>query len=73
MLQACEQNAVCLMPCVRRLRKPIKTASKVWKFKLPFFFSVRFLGCLILGTSELYSTCAVLRFGDLVLISWVVA
>lgn len=34
---------------------------------------MRFLGCLILGTSELQSTSVVLRFGDLVLISWVVA
>lgn len=32
MLQACEQNAICLMPCVRRLGEPIKTASKILKF-----------------------------------------
>lgn len=75
MLQACEQNPVCLMPCVRRLGEPIKTVSKVLKFQFFFFFfffSMIFLGHVILGTSEVYSACTALWFGDLVLISWVV-
>jgi len=74
MLQACEQNPVCLMPCVRRLGEPIKTISKVLKFQffLPFFGQEFFLGCVILGAYEWCSTCAALWFGDLVLVSWVV-
>lgn len=38
MLQACKQNPVCLMPCVRRLGEPIKTASKILKFILFYFY-----------------------------------
>lgn len=61
MFRACEQNPVCLMPCMRRPGEPTETASEGLEFQCYLFISSRFQG--MQSEAQLKSTAPVLRCG----------